>query len=208
MSAIPLACSRNFKLSDAADVYGEFMFMDDRSVAQIAPSGAFLGAATFAVNCNNPYFSPSMRQEFCGAFGWHDEFGQLLIGRRNTEGGGRQDDIGHESYRIVAGVRGDINDVLSYDAYYLNGEVKRNSTYLNDFSTRRTALALNAVDGRPTAASAVLWSTSMPTRATTTPTACHGTSGRMAASIRRPLRICRLPASSAPRLVPRSCTPT
>ena len=134
----------NFKLSDAADVYGEFMFMDDRSVAQIAPSGAFLGAATFTVNCNNPYFSPSMRQEICGALG-DDEFGQLLIGRRNTEGGGRQDDIGHESYRIVAGVRGDINDVLSYDAYYLNGEVKRNSTYLNDFSTRRTALALNAV---------------------------------------------------------------
>src|SRR5688572_14877340 len=135
----------NFKISDAADVYGEFMFMDDRSVAQIAPSGAFLGAATFSVNCNNPYWSPSMVQEFCGQFGLAaDDFGQILIGRRNTEGGGRQDDIGHESYRIVAGVRGDINDVLSYDAYYLNGEVKRNSTYLNDFSTRRTALALNA----------------------------------------------------------------
>ena len=29
----------NFKLSDAADVYGEFMFMDDRSVAQIARLG-------------------------------------------------------------------------------------------------------------------------------------------------------------------------
>ena len=135
----------NFKISDAADVYGEFMFMDDRSVAQIAPSGAFLGAATFSLNCNNPFFSPSMRQEFCGAFGLgDDDFANVLVGRRNTEGGGRQDDIGHESYRIVAGVRGDLNDVLSYDAYYLNGEVKRNSTYLNDFSTRRTALALNA----------------------------------------------------------------
>jgi len=135
----------NFKISDAADVYGEFMFMDDRSVAQIAPSGAFLGAATFSLNCNNPYFSAAMKQEFCGQFGLaDDEFAQVLIGRRNTEGGGRQDDIGHESYRLVFGVRGDINDVLSYDAYYLNGEVKRNSTYLNDFSTRRTALALNA----------------------------------------------------------------
>jgi outer membrane receptor protein involved in Fe transport len=47
----------NFKVSDAADVYGEFMFMDDSSVAQIAPSGAFLGAATFSVNCNNPLWS-------------------------------------------------------------------------------------------------------------------------------------------------------
>ncbi len=69
----------------------------------------------------------------------------MLIGRRNVEGGGRQDDIGHESYRLVTGVRGEINDVLSYDGYFMHGESKRNSTYLNDFSSRRTALALNVV---------------------------------------------------------------
>jgi outer membrane receptor protein involved in Fe transport len=145
----------NFKLSEKADVYGEFMFMDDRSVAQIAPSGAFLGAVTFAVNCNNPYWSASMRQEFCGQFGLGaNDFGSLLIGRRNTEGGGRQDDVGHESYRIVTGVRGELNDILSYDGYLLHGETKRNSTYQNDFSSRRTALALNAatdtIAGSPT----------------------------------------------------------
>jgi iron complex outermembrane receptor protein len=137
----------NFVLSEKADVYGEFMFMDDRSVAQIAPSGAFLGAATFNVNCNNPYWSADQFDTFCGQFGLTpDDFGQMLIGRRNTEGGGRQDDIGHESFRMVIGMRGEINDVLSYDGYFMHGETKRNSTYLNDFSTRRTALALNAVD--------------------------------------------------------------
>jgi iron complex outermembrane recepter protein len=137
----------NFKLSEKADVYGEFMFMDDRSVAQIAPSGAFLGAATFTVNCNNPLWSASEFQEFCGQFGLGpDDFGQMLIGRRNTEGGGRQDDIGHESFRMIVGMRGEINETLSYDGYIMHGETKRNSTYLNDFSTRRTALALNAVD--------------------------------------------------------------
>jgi outer membrane receptor protein involved in Fe transport len=135
----------NFKISEKADVYGELMFMDDRSVAQIAPSGAFLGAATFAVNCNNPLWSPEEFQEFCGQFGLtEDDFGSMLIGKRNVEGGGRQDDIGHSSYRLVAGVRGEINDFLSYDAYFMHGETKRNSTYFNDFSTRRTALALNA----------------------------------------------------------------
>jgi iron complex outermembrane receptor protein len=135
----------NFKLSEKADVYGEFMFMDDRSVAQIAPSGAFLGAATFNLNCDNPLWSAAQRQEFCGQFGLGpNDFGQALIGRRNTEGGGRQDDIGHESFRIVAGLRGELNDIVSYDGYIMHGETKRNSTYLNDFSTRRTALALNA----------------------------------------------------------------
>jgi outer membrane receptor protein involved in Fe transport len=135
----------NFKLSEKADVYGEVMFMDDRSVAQIAPSGAFLGAAQFAVNCNNPLWSAAEFDEFCGQFGLGpDDFGQMLIGRRNVEGGGRQDDIGHQSYRIVTGVRGELNDILSYDAYLMHGETKRNSTYQNDFSSRRTALALNA----------------------------------------------------------------
>jgi outer membrane receptor protein involved in Fe transport len=139
----------NFKISDSADVYGEIMFMDDRSVAQIAPSGAFFG--TYSVNCNNPYWSDSMRQQFCGAFGLDTsptstDFGLVQVGRRNTEGGGRQDDIGHESYRIVAGVRGELGEMWSYDAYIQHGETKRNSTYLNDFSARRTGLALNAVD--------------------------------------------------------------
>jgi iron complex outermembrane recepter protein len=134
----------NFKLSDRAEAYGEVMFMDDRSVAQIAPSGAFLGAAQFAVNCDNPLWSAAEFEEFCGQFGLGpDGVGQMLIGRRNVEGGGRQDDIGHTSYRIVTGLRGEINDMLSYDAYLLHGETKRNSTYQNDFSTRRTALALN-----------------------------------------------------------------
>jgi len=133
----------NFKMSDQADVYGELMFMDDRSVAQIAPSGSFFGQ--YNVNCDNPYWSQSMFDEFCGAFGLGpDDFGTVQLGRRNTEGGGRRDDIGHESYRVITGVRGDLNDILSYDVYFQHGETKRNSTYFNDFSIRRTGLAVNA----------------------------------------------------------------
>jgi outer membrane receptor protein involved in Fe transport len=135
----------NFKFNDQADVYGELMYMDDRSVAQIAPSGAFFGQ--YNVNCDNPYWSASMFQEFCGAFGLGpNDFGTVQIGRRNTEGGGRRDDIGHDSYRVIAGVRGQINENLSYDVYIQHGETKRNSTYFNDFSIRRTGLAINARD--------------------------------------------------------------
>jgi len=133
----------NFKMSEKADVYGEMMFMDDRSVAQIAPSGSFFGQ--HAISCANPLWSASMLNEFCTQFGLGpNDNANLLIGRRNSEGGGRQDDIGHESYRIVAGVRGELNDIFSYDVYMQHGETKRNSTYQNDFSIRRTGLALNA----------------------------------------------------------------
>jgi len=135
----------NFKMSDAADVYTELMFMDDHSVAQIAPSGSFFGE--HAISCSNPLWTPSMVQEFCTNFGLTaNDSADLLVGRRNTEGGGRQDDVGHQSYRIVVGVRGELSDIWSYDAYLQTGETKRNETYLNDFSVRRTGLALNVLN--------------------------------------------------------------
>ena len=102
----------------------------------------------------------------------------ILIGRRNTEGGGRQDDVGHQSYRIVVGVRGELSDIWSYDAFLQTGETKRNETYFNDFSMRRTGNALNVAelaDG-----SVFAPSTAMPIRRTMIRTAFHGISGKLA----------------------------
>jgi outer membrane receptor protein involved in Fe transport len=42
---------------------------------------------------------------------------EVLVGRRNTEGGGRQDNLGLTSYRIVTGLRGDLAEGLTYDVY-------------------------------------------------------------------------------------------
>src|SRR5690606_5728990 len=63
----------HYDFSDKASVYTEFMFMDDRTTAQIAPSGAFLGGGPgqppffgrYAVNCDNPLLSPSAVDVFC-----------------------------------------------------------------------------------------------------------------------------------------------
>jgi iron complex outermembrane recepter protein len=135
----------NYKMSDAADVYTELMFMDDHSVAQIAPSGSFFGE--HSISCSNPLWTPSMVQEFCTNFGLTaTDNADLLVGRRNTEGGGRQDDVNHESYRLVVGIRGELSDIWSYDAFMQTGETKRNETYNNDFSVRRTGLALNVLN--------------------------------------------------------------
>jgi len=141
----------DYQVAENADVYGEFMWMDDRSVSQIAPSGVFLGSGNFAggyqMSCSNPFWSAEQFQTWCGDLGLTaDDSTSLLIGRRNVEGGGRQDDIGHEASRLVVGVKGNINDVWSYDVSGVHGETKRNSTFLNDLSTTRIQNALNAVD--------------------------------------------------------------
>jgi len=53
----------NYDVSDAFKPYLEFMFMDDRTVAQIAPSGDF--GNTLTVNCDNPLMSAVQRAKIC-----------------------------------------------------------------------------------------------------------------------------------------------
>jgi outer membrane receptor protein involved in Fe transport len=147
-----------YDYADSVQLYGEVLFMDDRSVAQIAPSGSFFTQQS--ISCSNPLLHSSMVADWCTSQGLGpNDSALLLVGRRNTEGGGRQDDIGHEAYRLVGGARGDINDIWSYDAYVQHGTSKRNSTYLNDFSITRIDRALDAVidpaTGQPACRSAV-----------------------------------------------------
>jgi iron complex outermembrane recepter protein len=53
----------DYEISDAIKPYLEFMFMDDRSVAQIAPSGDF--GNTLSINCDNPLMSAQQRGLIC-----------------------------------------------------------------------------------------------------------------------------------------------
>ena len=135
-------------VGESQNVYGEFMFMKDRSIAQIAPSGSF--GQEFTVPCSNPLFSGAQQQAFCTDYGLSTDPAvgdttNIVVFRRNIEGGGRQNDIGHESFRAVIGMRGDLSDAWSYDAYGQYGESQLNSVQTADFSISRLGRALNVV---------------------------------------------------------------
>jgi outer membrane receptor protein involved in Fe transport len=53
----------DYEINEAIHPYMEFMFMDDRTLAQIAPSGDF--GNTLTINCDNPLFSASQRAQVC-----------------------------------------------------------------------------------------------------------------------------------------------
>lgn len=53
----------NYEINDSIKPYLEFMFMDDRTVAQIAPSGDF--GNTLTINCDNPLMSAAQRAVVC-----------------------------------------------------------------------------------------------------------------------------------------------
>ena len=125
------------------------MFMDDTSNSQIAPSGAFLGNIR-TVNCDNPLLSTQQFNTICvpsNTFVDGNGVTQAVayIGRRNVEGGGRADHLERSSYRLVAGVRGDLLKGVSYDAYYQFGTTRFSQAFQNDFSVIRLTRALDVV---------------------------------------------------------------
>jgi len=171
----------HYEVNKELDIYSSFMFTDDYTVAQIAPSGLFLGTGTISganveVNCNNPALTLQEQTDLCGLivptahysstqtlfqkFGAGGPFGNgydvgnngagnktigqalLQIGRRDLEGGNRQNDLRHTSYRAQVGARGDLGDGWSYDVYAQYGYTILAETYRNEFSKSRTQAAL------------------------------------------------------------------
>ncbi|MCJ2188155.1 TonB-dependent receptor domain-containing protein [Novosphingobium beihaiensis] len=53
----------DYEINEAIHPYMEFMFMDDRTVAQIAPSGDF--GNTLTINCDNALMSAAQRDAIC-----------------------------------------------------------------------------------------------------------------------------------------------
>ena len=136
----------HYDVHDKVEAFTEFMFMDDRSVAQIAPSGAFF--VTDMLNCGNPLLSPQQFEAVCGTYGLtkDDIAKDLYIGRRNVEGGSRQNDLRHTSYRSVFGLRGDLSDRWRYEMHYQYSKVNMKNTCRNDLSITRIKRALDAVE--------------------------------------------------------------
>ncbi|MDQ1157652.1 iron complex outermembrane receptor protein [Sphingomonas sp. SORGH_AS 950] len=148
----------DYEISKEIHPYLDVMFADYSTQAQIAPSGAFYGTRT--VNCDNPLLQQNaqLATAACGAnVGVAGTSAQILIGKRNTEGGARFNDIGYNQFRIVTGVRGELGEAWSYDAYYQFGQIKAANVYRNDVSNARINNALNVVNrnGVPTCVSVI-----------------------------------------------------
>jgi iron complex outermembrane recepter protein len=157
-----------YEINPAIVPYLDVMFMDYSTQAQIAPSGAFFGGRT--VNCDNPLLlrNADLASRVCLVPGTNlgDPTVSVLgtptqvpisIGKRNIEGGPRFNDIGYNQFRIVTGLKGDLGDAWSYDAYFQTGQITVANTYRNDVSDARIDRALNVVNvgGVPTCQSVV-----------------------------------------------------
>ena len=163
----------DFELSRAVEPFIEFMFMDDRTTAQVAPSGSFYDIES--INCDNPLLANQQRNLICftgnfvgetpifddegnliGIDGEPEPFvdpvtgstyfrGNLFVARRNVEGGPRISDLHHQNLRILAGLRGELSRSLTYEASVLFGKVKYEGAGSNDFSIARIRRAVDVI---------------------------------------------------------------
>ncbi|KQN35755.1 TonB-dependent receptor [Sphingomonas sp. Leaf407] len=148
----------HYEVNSAAELYGSFMFMDDRTNSQIAPSALFQGY-TYNINCNNPLMSAQQGQLLCGtAYGTAAQQ-DVFIGYRPVAAPAkpRRDDLRHTDYRVTGGVRGQIARGIRYDANALFSTVIFNETYRNDIDPVKANKGLKVVNvgGVPTCLSVV-----------------------------------------------------
>lgn len=140
----------HYDVSAHLELYTSFMFMDDKTNAIIAPSGAFFGHV-YSVNCSNPDLgshSPTDMNSGYNTFGCSAADGSptsvnMIIGAREPGIGSRNDNLDHISYRFVEGGKGDIGNNWTYDLYAEQGISDLQEEYLNDASVSKIQNAIN-----------------------------------------------------------------
>jgi iron complex outermembrane recepter protein len=148
----------HYDVNEALSFYSTLNFMDDRTNTEVGPTALFQQNGVIEVNCDNPLLSAQQAASVCTpAQITNGDNAQLVIGRRNVEGGPRHSFYEHESYRFVVGARGDLSPVWSYDLYTQYYRASLSQVYQGDFDKSRIRRALQVVDvaGTPTCKSDV-----------------------------------------------------
>lgn len=121
----------DYEVNENAIAYAEIGMASDKTKAQIAESGTFF-VFPYILPLDNSNFPAAFQQSLQELYPGEDTFA-VYIGKRNVEGGPRTDILQHSSFRVVAGLKGAINDSWDYDVSYLHAETDSESIYINDF---------------------------------------------------------------------------
>jgi outer membrane receptor protein involved in Fe transport len=145
-----------YALNAYADFYASVMYMRNSLSAQLAPTAAF-GVPAF-IPCADPLLTAQEVRTLCtptniAANGGNYEVynGQnypglnMLIYRRNVEGGERIYNYTHSATRVVLGVKGQVADDWTYNAYAQQKTVHMDSDTENEFSIPQIEQALNVL---------------------------------------------------------------
>jgi iron complex outermembrane recepter protein len=149
----------NYEVNDHMTAYMSFMFTRNESTAQIAPSGDFYQPSF--VPCADPLLTKQEVATLCTASNLAAQGNptesyngvtypglNMVIGRRNVEGGNRISQFINDAHREVTGLKGDFGDsVWTYNVYAQHGQVDSSTSFENFLSSPLIQQALNVLPG-------------------------------------------------------------
>lgn len=139
----------HFTFSDAFEPFVEAKFVrSDGLGSTLGPYVTFSGRFSDRelYRTDNPFLHPEARTFIRQTLGLQDgEEAEFFFSRTLLDLGTRQEDIKRDTSRLVAGVRGDLDDDWHYEMSVNVSQVKALSRNLNDLDIQRFVLALDAV---------------------------------------------------------------
>ena len=143
----------HYDISEKATAYAEVTYVRNQVDQELAPTPAFVG--TLEVNPDSPFFASDVQTALNGirvdtngdgVVNGNDNAFLPFIGRRMVENGSRQSLDTRTGSRILAGLRGDINENWSYDAYFSRTELDQINILNNDVAESRFRQAILVTD--------------------------------------------------------------
>jgi iron complex outermembrane recepter protein len=146
------------QLDRYSELYANVMYMRNSMSAQIAPGGDFFDYSF--IPCADPLLSAQEVATLCtpanlaASGGSYEVFNgkaypgiNLLIGRRNVEGGGRIQTFLNQMLREVVGIKGTFGGAWTYDVHAQRGTTKIDDSLDNYFGNSQLEQALNVLPG-------------------------------------------------------------
>ncbi|WP_229256514.1 TonB-dependent receptor domain-containing protein [Duganella lactea] len=136
-----VAANVHYNLNEKTRAYADFSFHDDRSDAQVAPGGMF--GSVYSVSNDNPFLTPEMKAALGVSAPGSTQ--NVVVQRRNVEGGGRDSVFTNTSYRMLIGVKGEVGP-WQYDIFAQTAKVRFAGSSDNYFSKQKAAKAMDVVN--------------------------------------------------------------
>lgn len=148
-----ISAMAHYDISDSVTAYTELNYANNLVPQELAPTPAFTGY--MEVNPDSPFFSPEVQAGLDGmrtdtngdgVIDGDDNAILAYLGRRMVENGSRQSRDRRNIFRLLVGLRGDINDNWGWDAYYSTAKTNYNNLLNNDVSATRFRQAIAVTD--------------------------------------------------------------
>ena len=142
----------NYEITDSLEFFADLSYVDVISDAQIAQTASF-GFGAYSINCDNPLIQTpgiNLATDIYGCSAADIAAGTIVSGitasHRNVEGGPRNSRLENSTFRLVSGLRGDIDDVWSFEVFGQYAETSDTSISTNDFIVANLQQSFFAVD--------------------------------------------------------------